>query len=139
MGCRSLAGDGLLPADVAQQIVWGGRRGGPGREGRYRHDVVDQKRLDVAVGFQSRPIDEVSQGQRGTLRGILLNRSGMLANVTLDAENWATLRPGLEALLDALPATEVNQRWWKFMSDIMDYDADGTPTTVDLNRVFHLP
>ncbi|NLD73728.1 MAG: peptidase M16 [Chloroflexi bacterium] len=47
-----------------------------------------------------------------TLRGILLNRSGMLANVTLDAENWATLRPGLEALLDALPATEVERAAW---------------------------
>ena len=52
---------------------------------------------------------------------------------------YATLIRTDDHQMAALPATEVNQRWWKFMSDIMDYDADGTPTTVDLDRVFHLP
>ncbi len=37
-----------------------------------------------------------------------------------------------------LPRTEANKRWWKFMADIMDYNADGTPHVVGLDRVFQL-
>lgn len=37
-----------------------------------------------------------------------------------------------------LPKTEANMRWWKFMADIMDYNADGTPHVVGLDQVFQL-
>jgi len=38
--------------------------------------------------------------------------------------------------MDALPETDANRRWWKFMDDIMDYGPDGQPTVVALDRVF---
>src|SRR5690606_12235242 len=46
------------------------------------------------------------------LRRVLINRSRMLANVTLDAENWAALRPGLDELLGALPAVAAERVAW---------------------------
>jgi Zn-dependent M16 (insulinase) family peptidase len=39
-----------------------------------------------------------------TMRELLINRSALLCNVTLDAERWQAFRPQLEALLSALPA-----------------------------------
>ena len=41
--------------------------------------------------------------------------------------------------LDALPQTEVVQRWWAFMSGIMDSHPDNAPVQIALRRVFHLP
>ena len=41
--------------------------------------------------------------------------------------------------MDALPQTEVVQRWWAFMADIMATDADNVPVQIPLTRVFHLP
>lgn len=39
-----------------------------------------------------------------TMRAILLDRSVMIANVTLDADNWAKVQPQLEGFLGAIPA-----------------------------------
>lgn len=41
--------------------------------------------------------------------------------------------------LDKLPDTEVCKRWWAFMADIMETDADNVPTQIPLKRVFLLP
>lgn len=41
--------------------------------------------------------------------------------------------------LDRLPQTEIMQRWWKHMADIMETDAANVPTQVPLKRVFFLP
>jgi L-rhamnose mutarotase len=41
--------------------------------------------------------------------------------------------------MDALPDTEIVQRWWAFMADIMATDADNVPVQIPLKRVFHLP
>lgn len=41
--------------------------------------------------------------------------------------------------MDALPDTEVVQRWWAFMADIMATDADHVPVQIPLKRVFLLP
>ncbi|WDR06710.1 L-rhamnose mutarotase [Devosia rhodophyticola] len=41
--------------------------------------------------------------------------------------------------MDALPDTEICQRWWKFMADVMETDANNVPTQVPLKRVFLLP
>ncbi len=51
---------------------------------------------------------------------------------------FATLVRSDDHRMAELPKTEVNRRWWAFMDDIMDYDADGTPTVVALDKVFHL-
>lgn len=41
--------------------------------------------------------------------------------------------------MDALPDTEIVQRWWAFMADIMETHPDNVPVQVDLKQVFLLP
>ena len=41
--------------------------------------------------------------------------------------------------MEGLPETEVVQRWWAFMADIMATDADNVPVQIPLKRVFFLP
>ncbi|WP_425073437.1 L-rhamnose mutarotase [Sagittula sp. S175] len=41
--------------------------------------------------------------------------------------------------MDTLPATEIMQRWWAHMADIMDTHPDNEPVAVPLEAVFHLP
>ena len=38
-----------------------------------------------------------------------------------------------------LPEHEVMQRWWKYMGDIMESNADNSPVSVPLKEVFYLP
>jgi len=33
---------------------------------------------------------------------------------------------------------EIVQRWWKYMADIMDTNADNSPVSIPLKNVFHL-
>ena len=44
-----------------------------------------------------------------------------------DEQRWA-----------AVAQTEVCQRWWKHMGDIMPSNPDNSPVSLDLNEVFHL-
>ena len=41
--------------------------------------------------------------------------------------------------LDNLPQQEVMQRWWKYMADIMESNADNSPVSIPLHEVFYLP
>jgi L-rhamnose mutarotase len=41
--------------------------------------------------------------------------------------------------LDKLPQLPVMQRWWAFMADIMETNADRSPRTWPLEEVFYLP
>lgn len=34
--------------------------------------------------------------------------------------------------------TEINRKWWDFMADIMETNADNSPVATDLHEVFHL-
>ena len=43
-----------------------------------------------------------------------------------------------EARWAAIAATEVCQRWWKYMGDIMPSNADNSPVSHPLKEVFHL-
>ena len=43
-----------------------------------------------------------------------------------------------EARWAAIAATEVCQRWWKYMGDIMPSNADNSPVSQPLKEVFHL-
>ncbi len=43
------------------------------------------------------------------------------------------------ALLDTLPKHEVIQRWWKYMSSIMESNPDNSPVSLSLKEVFYLP
>jgi L-rhamnose mutarotase len=40
--------------------------------------------------------------------------------------------------MDAMPETEIMQRWWKHMADIMATDADNVPVQINLKRMFYL-
>ncbi len=41
--------------------------------------------------------------------------------------------------LDALPQQTVMQKWWKYMSDIMETNPDNSPVSIPLKEVFYLP
>jgi L-rhamnose mutarotase len=43
------------------------------------------------------------------------------------------------AMIDKLPSAPVMQRWWKYMSDIMETNADHSPVSIPLDEVFYLP
>lgn len=43
-----------------------------------------------------------------------------------------------EARWEAVAKTDVCQRWWKHMSDIMPTNADNSPQSKELREVFHL-
>ena len=41
--------------------------------------------------------------------------------------------------MDAMPDHPVMQKWWAFMGDIMDTNADNSPVAVPLKPLFHMP
>ncbi|HEX7976768.1 MAG TPA: insulinase family protein [Anaerolineales bacterium] len=47
-----------------------------------------------------------------TIRGILVNRSSMLSNVTLDAAAWEQFRPELDGFLSGLPSSPAQPVQW---------------------------
>jgi L-rhamnose mutarotase len=62
-------------------------------------------------------------------------------SIWLDPETnhlFATLIRSDDHNLSELPKSEINQRWWAFMADVMDYNPDGTPVQVELTQVFQL-
>lgn len=40
--------------------------------------------------------------------------------------------------MDELPHTGIMQKWWRYMADIMDTQADNSPVSIPLQTVFHL-
>jgi L-rhamnose mutarotase len=44
-----------------------------------------------------------------------------------------------EEAYDKLPAHPLMQKWWQFMQDIMDCNADHSPVSTPLQEMFHLP
>jgi len=63
-------------------------------------------------------------------------------SIWLDPETnhlFAILTRSDDHTMDALPDTEICQRWWAFMADVMETDAGNVPTQVPLKRVFLLP
>lgn len=44
-----------------------------------------------------------------------------------DEERWA-----------AIASTEICQRWWKHMADVMPSNPDNSPVSQDLREVFHI-
>jgi len=39
---------------------------------------------------------------------------------------------------DTLPEKEIMQKWWAYMSDIMETNEDNSPKTIELQQVFHM-
>jgi L-rhamnose mutarotase len=73
----------------------------------------------------------------------LLKQAGISEySIFLDASTnslFGVLKAEDAKSLDDLPRHEVMQRWWKYMSDIMDANADHSPVSVPLKEVFYLP
>lgn len=41
--------------------------------------------------------------------------------------------------MDDLPAHPVMQKWWHYMADIMETNADHSPVSIPLREVFYMP
>jgi L-rhamnose mutarotase len=54
-------------------------------------------------------------------------------------ELFGTLRIDDPATLDQLPQHPVMKKWWAYMHDIMESNADHSPVSIPLNEVFYLP
>ena len=62
-------------------------------------------------------------------------------SIWLDPEThhlFATLVRTDDHAMDALPATEINRRWWNYMADIMQYNERDEPLVMPLERVFRM-
>jgi L-rhamnose mutarotase len=73
----------------------------------------------------------------------LLKEAGVSEyTIFLDEEThllFATLKVPDVKNLDALPARDVMKRWWTYMADIMESNADNSPVSTPLQEVFYLP
>jgi L-rhamnose mutarotase len=52
---------------------------------------------------------------------------------------FATLWREDDHRMDALPEQDVMRRWWAMMAPLMDTNADGSPASINLPTLFHLP
>lgn len=52
---------------------------------------------------------------------------------------FATLVRSDDHTMERLPDTEIVQRWWAMMGDIMETHPDNAPVEVALQNVFHMP
>jgi L-rhamnose mutarotase len=43
-----------------------------------------------------------------------------------------------EARWDAIAATPVCRRWWDYMADFMEVNADHSPCVIELQEMFHM-
>lgn len=64
------------------------------------------------------------------------NYSIFLHEKTLQLFAYAEIED--EARWAAIAQTEVCQRWWAHMGDIMDSNPDNSPIAIDLKETFHL-
>lgn len=73
----------------------------------------------------------------------LLRQAGVSDySIWLDEETnhlFAVLKRTEDHRMDGLPAEAVVRRWWDYMADIMQTEADHTPVQVPLQKMFHLP
>jgi len=63
-------------------------------------------------------------------------------SIFLDKEThtlFAYLKIADKASLEELPSSTLMQKWWTYMRDIMDSNADGSPVSIPLQEVFYLP
>ena len=72
----------------------------------------------------------------------LLRQSGVSDySIWLDPEThhlFATLVRDNGHTMDRLPQTEIMQRWWAMMGDIMETNPDTSPVQIELVEVFSL-
>lgn len=73
----------------------------------------------------------------------LLHESGISEySIFLDeatGQLFGALKVGDEIKMKELPTSPVMQKWWAYMKDIMDTNADNSPVSIPLREVFYLP
>jgi len=52
---------------------------------------------------------------------------------------FAVLKIANPELMNSLPAQPLMQKWWAYMGDIMESNADNSPVSIPLEEVFYLP
>lgn len=74
---------------------------------------------------------------------VLLKDSGIKEySIFLDETTlslFGVLKVANKIKLDELPTYPVMQKWWAYMKDIMESNADNSPVSVPLKEVFYLP
>lgn len=74
---------------------------------------------------------------------LLLKDSGITEySIFLEAatgELFGFLKIDKPAAIDTLPFFPVMQKWWQYMSDIMETNPDQSPVSIPLQEVFYLP
>ena len=72
----------------------------------------------------------------------LLHKSGISEySIFLDEEThhlFGILKIYEPAALDKLPESEVMQRWWTYMKDLMETNPDHSPVSIPLKEVFFM-
>lgn len=73
---------------------------------------------------------------------LLLKQAGISDySIFLDEETgilFAVLWRNNTHQMDQLPHKDLMQKWWFFMADIMQTNADGSPLSIPLKQMFHL-
>jgi L-rhamnose mutarotase len=74
---------------------------------------------------------------------LLLKRSG-ISDYSIFFDERTHLLIGVLQLekgrsLNDLPSQPLMQKWWEYMSDIMETNPDKSPVSIPLEEVFHLP
>jgi L-rhamnose mutarotase len=73
----------------------------------------------------------------------LLKETGIQEySIFLDEETlglFGVLKIDKAESLDELPKHPVMKKWWTYMNDIMESNADDSPVSVPLREVFYLP
>ncbi len=112
--------------------------------GRLRAAFTEADWVDEEMGgvnylfFLRRLVHEIEEDWPTVLakleevRQTLLNRTGMICNATLDAENWQKVRPQLEAFMAELPAGDPAYPGW---APTFDRSNEGLIVTAQVNYV----
>jgi L-rhamnose mutarotase len=63
-------------------------------------------------------------------------------SIFLDEETgslFGVLKIADATMLDTLPEQPIMKKWWAYMQDIMESNADNSPVSIPLRDVFYLP
>lgn len=75
------------------------------------------------------------------LADVLIAHGVRTYSIYLDTETWdlfGYVEVASEEQWAAIASTDVCQRWWRYMREVMPSNHDDSPVTVDLREVFHL-
>ena len=67
-----------------------------------------------------------------TIRRSLIHRKGMICNVTMDGEQWRTVKPALETFLAAMPSRDISVHKW---APELSIDNEGLTIPAKVNYV----